>query len=151
VLRLARDEPAELLERRVELRMARQWLLRRPSPPHLWVVIDEAALRRPVGGVAELRRQLRHLLRISELPHVTVQVMPFAAGGHAALGGPVTVLRPPGGELPDVVYLEQLTGGLYPDKPAEIEQHRHVMNRLVVEAEAPVESRDTLYRLLRET
>jgi transcriptional regulator with XRE-family HTH domain len=151
VLRLARDEPADLLERRVELRMARQWLLHRSSPPHLWVVIDEAALRRPVGGVAELRHQLRHLLRISELPHVTVQVMPFAAGGHAALGGPVTVLRPPGGELPDVVYLEQLTGGLYPDKPAEIEQYRHVMNRIVVEAEAPVESRDTLYRLLRET
>jgi hypothetical protein len=67
------------------------------------------------------------------------------------LGGPVTVLRPPGGELPDVVYLEQLTGGVYPDKPAEIEMHRHVMNRLVVEAEPPAASRDHLFRLLRET
>jgi transcriptional regulator with XRE-family HTH domain len=151
VLRLATGGPDELLERRVELRMARQWILHRERPPHLWVVIDEAALRRPVGGTVELRRQLRHLLEVSEYPHVTVQVMPFSNGGHVALGGPVTVLRPPGGELPDVVYLEQLTGGVYPDKPAEIETHRHVMNRLVVEAEPPAASRDHLFRMLNET
>jgi hypothetical protein len=145
------EDMEELLDHRVALRMARQRILHRPAPPQLWVVIDEAALRRPVGGPAELRRQLGHLLDVSQLPHVTIQVMPFAAGGHAALGGPVTVLRPPGDELPDVVYLEQLTGGVYPDKPAEIEHYRHIMNRLAVEAEPPRASRDTLYRLLRES
>jgi hypothetical protein len=156
VLRLAEDHDADddaeqLLEHRLALRMARQRVLHGEGPPQLWVVVDEAALRRPVGGPAELRRQLGHLLEVSQLPHVTVQVMPFAAGGHVALGGPVTVLRPPGDELPDVVYLEQHTGGVYPDKPAEIEHYRHTMNRLVVEAEPPLASRDLLYRLLRES
>jgi transcriptional regulator with XRE-family HTH domain len=150
VLRLAPDEPEESLEPRVELRMARQRILYRDAPPRLWMVIDEAALHRPVGGPAERRRQLGHLLEVSQLPHVTIQVMPFSAGTHVALGGPVSVLRPPGEELPDVVYLEQLTGGVYPDKPGEIEHYRHVMNRIVVEAEPPLASRDMLFRMLRE-
>jgi transcriptional regulator with XRE-family HTH domain len=150
VLRLAHDQP-ELLERRVELRMARQRLLYRERPPHVWVVIDEAALRRPLGGSAGMRAQLGWLLELSDLPHVTVQVIPFSVGGHPGVGGPLTVLRPPGAELPDVVYLEQLTGGVFPDKPAEIEHYRHVMNRLVVEALPPEESRDFVHRVRRET
>ncbi len=151
VVRLGPDDTEERIGRRVELRMARQQILHRARPPHLWVVIDEAALRRSMGDSALMRRQLDHLLEISALPHVTIQVVPFAAGGHAAIAGPVTVLRPPGGELPDVVYLEQLTGGVYPDKPCEIEQYRHMMNRLVVEAHPPAETRDFLHRIRRET
>ncbi|MGP4111230.1 helix-turn-helix domain-containing protein [Streptomyces sp. 4N509B] len=149
VVHLVEDDP-EVLERRLELRLARQWVLRRDAPPRLWVVIDEAALRRPVGGSGEMRRQLAYLLEMSELPHVTIQVMPFASGGHAGLGGSVTVLRPPGDELPDVVYLEQLTGGVYPDKHAEIEHYQHVMNRVVVDATPPDRSRDMMLRMLRE-
>ncbi|WP_234320517.1 helix-turn-helix domain-containing protein [Streptomyces sp. SBT349] len=150
VTRLGNEEDEERIERRVRLRMGRRRILERERPPHLWVVIDEAALRRTMGGPALMRRQLDHLMEVSELPHVTIQVVPFAAGGHAAIAGPVTILRPPGGELPDVVYLEQMTGGVYPDKPAEIEQYRHVMNRLVVDAEPPTATRDFLYRVLRE-
>ncbi|RBM20742.1 helix-turn-helix transcriptional regulator [Streptomyces sp. PT12] len=150
VTRLGYDESEERVERRVRLRMGRALILERARPPHVWVVIDEAALRRRVGGQATMRRQLAHLIEVSELPHVTIQVAPFSAGAHAALAGPVTILRPPGGELPDVVYLEQMTGGVYPDKPAEIEQYRHVMNRLVVEAEAPHATRDVIHRVMRE-
>lgn len=150
VIGLAGEESEAARERRVELRMHRQWLLTRPDPPRLWTVIDEAALRRPVGGAREHRRQLRRLLELTDLPHVTIQVMPFAAGCHAGLGGAVTVLRPPGNELPDVVYLEQLTGGTFPDKPAEIEHYQHVLNRVVVTADPPATSRDVLHRLLRE-
>lgn len=154
VIRLGLDdgerELERQLERRVALRMARQRILYRDQPPHLWVVIDEAALRRPMGGAAVQREQLRHLIEMSEMPHVSLQVMPFSAGGHAAIGGPVTVLRPPGPELPDVVYLEQLTGGSYPDKPAEIEQYRHVMNQSVIEAEPPSATPGFLRDLLRE-
>ncbi|MGK5529998.1 helix-turn-helix domain-containing protein [Streptomyces sp. URMC 129] len=151
LLTLGPEDTRDRIERRVALRMARQQILHRSQPPHLWVVIDEAALRRSMGDAGLMRRQLDHLLNVSELPHVTIQVVPFTVGGHAAICGPITVLRPPGGELPDVVYLEQLTGGVYPDKPSEIEQYRHTMNRLVVEAEAPAATRDFLYRLRRDT
>lgn len=152
VIRLAGEAiSGEQLERRIELRMRRQEILYRPDPPHLWAVIDETALRRAMGGPAIMRNQLRRLIDVCALPHVTLQIMPFSAGGHAAIGGPVSVLRPPGNELPDVVYLEQLTGGVYPDKPAEIEHHRHVLNRVVIEAEPPTATQDILARVLRET
>ncbi|TDC20875.1 XRE family transcriptional regulator [Streptomyces sp. 8K308] len=139
------------VERRVELRMARQRVLRREDPPRVWLVVDETALRRPLGGRAVMRAQLEHLIEAARLPHVTLQIMPLASGGHAALGGPVTVLRPPGGELPDVVYLEQQTGGVYPDKPTEIECYRHVMNRLVLQAEPPAATEPFLRRVLHDT
>lgn len=142
---------AQEIDRRVMLRMTRRRILHRQPAAQLWAVIDEAALRRPVGGIDTMRAQLRHLIEICRLPQVTVQIMPFLAGGHAAEGGPVTILRLPGGQLPDVVYLEQLATALYPDKPAEIECYWDVMNRLVVEAESPDETPTILHRILQET
>ena len=152
VIRLGyRNASAEEIERRVDLRMKRQEILHQGRVPHLWVVIDEAALRRPPGTPTTMRSQLMYLLEVSELPHVTVQVMPFDVGGHAAIGTPVTILRPPGGALPDVVYLERHNGASYPSRPGEIEHYRHLMNRLVVDAEQPLSTRALLHRLLRET
>jgi hypothetical protein len=145
------NAPGTEMERRVGLRMRRQRILTRPDPPMLWAVLDEAALRRPIGGAATMRAQIQHLIKLAELPHVTIQVMPFSAGGHAAAGGPVTILRFPENELPDVVYLEQLTSALYPDREADIEGYWHVMNRLVVEAEPPTETSALLRRVLKET
>ncbi|MEV1081514.1 helix-turn-helix transcriptional regulator [Streptomyces sp. NPDC050211] len=145
------DAGAEEIDRRVELRMTRQRILHRRPGAQFWAVIDEAALRRPVGGIGTMRAQLRHLIEICGSPQVTVQIMPFHAGGYAAEGGPVTILRLPGGQLPDVVCLEQLTTALYPDRPAEIECYWDVMNRLVVEAESPDETPTTLHRILQET
>ena len=139
------------LDRRVKLRMTRQRILRRRPAAQLWAVIDEAALRRPVGGISTMRGQLRHLIEICRLPQVTVQVMPFLAGGHAGEAGPVTILRLPGGRLPDMVYLEQRVTALYPDRPTEIECYWDVMNRLVVEAESPEETPTILHRILQET
>ncbi|MFJ9243700.1 helix-turn-helix domain-containing protein [Streptomyces sp. NPDC101776] len=139
------------LDRRVRLRMTRQRILRRRPAAQLWAVIDEAALRRPVGGTGTMRAQLRHLIEICRLPQVTVQVMPFVAGGHAGEAGPVTILRLPGGRLPDMVYLEQRVTALYPDRPTEIECYWDVMNRLVVEAESPEETPTILHRILQET
>ncbi|MER7901139.1 helix-turn-helix transcriptional regulator [Streptomyces sp. NPDC096046] len=145
------DAGAAEIDRRVALRMARRRILHRQPPTQLWAVIDEAALRRPVGGTRVMRDQLRHLIEICRLPHVTVQILPFAVGAHAAEGGPVTILRLPGGQLPDVVYLEQLTTALYPDRPADIECYWDAMNRLVVEAESPDETPTLLHRILQET
>src|SRR5262249_9057021 len=122
------------LDRRVSLRLARQVVLTRPDPPNIWVVLDEAVLRRPIGGPAVMRAQLKHLLGMVQRQSVTIQVMPFDAGGHAAAGGPFSILRFAEHDLPDVVYLEQLTSALYLDKPEVVDSYLMVMERLCVAA-----------------
>jgi hypothetical protein len=146
VIALGHDDE---VDRRVELRMERQRLLHRPHPPSVWVVIDEAVLWRPYGGPAVMRRQLRHLLEISQLPHVSVQIMPFSTGGHAAAGGPIALLRLPQPQLPDIVYLEQLTTGHYPDRPADLDQYWHVMNQLAAQAVPATQTPMILHGILR--
>jgi hypothetical protein len=144
------DAPRAETDRRVELRMRRQQLLRRPHPPHLWALIDEAALRRPIGGAATMFAQLHHLIEVCDLPHVTIQVLSFRLGGHAAAGGPVTIVRLPGQALPDTVYLEQLATALYPDRPGDLDYYRHIMNRLATHAEPPDTTPAFLYQVLKE-
>ncbi|MBC6469552.1 helix-turn-helix domain-containing protein [Actinomadura alba] len=150
VIRLGHENASELeIERRVQVRAHRRGLLREPGGPKLWAVLDEAALRRPFGSAAILRAQLDHLIEMARLPQVTLQVIPFSAGGHAAAGGPITILRLPEGDLPDVVYLEQLTTAVYLDKPADTEHYWHVMNQLGIEAAVPGET-TALLRGIRE-
>ncbi|WP_308207605.1 helix-turn-helix domain-containing protein [Actinomadura madurae] len=145
------DAPQEEIDRRAELRARRRRVFERPDPLRLWAVLDEAALRRTVGGTAVMRAQIEHLIEMAGLPHITVQVLPFTSGGHAAESGPVTLLRFAEPELPDVVYLEQLTGALYPDRPSDITRYRDVMNRIGVQAERPARTpallREVLSRL----
>jgi transcriptional regulator with XRE-family HTH domain len=124
----------EEIDRRVSLRMARQSLLTGPQSPQLWAVLDEAVLRRPVGGTEVMRGQLERLIRCAELPNVTIQVVPFLAGGHAAAGGPFSVLRFAEPDLPDVVYLEQLTSAIYLDKRENVDHYLAVMERLCLKA-----------------
>lgn len=140
----------EEIERRLTVRMRRQQILHRTGPPRLWMVIDEAALRRPIGGRAAMFAQLEHLIDVCELPHVTVQVLTFSAGGHAAAGGPISLLRLPAPELPDVVYLEQLTTAIYPDRPTELEYYRHIMNLLAVQAAPAPATPKILHKILSE-
>ncbi|WP_326643301.1 helix-turn-helix domain-containing protein [Streptosporangium sp. NBC_01755] len=138
------------VDRRVSLRMARQKRLTRPDAPTLWAVMDEAVLRRPIGGPQVLRAQIDHLLEIIELPNVKLQIMPFDRGGHAAAGGPFSILRFPGRDLPDVVYLEQLTSALYLDKLDEIDHYIQVMDRLCIQAYSLAESKRFLGDLREE-
>jgi transcriptional regulator with XRE-family HTH domain len=152
VIRIShQDDPQVRLEQRVDLRMRRQQHLTRPDPPKLWVVIDEAALRRPIGSRAMMRAQLTHLAEMAELPHITIQVMPFSAGGHPAAGGSVTFLRFPEGEVPDVVYLEQLDSAVYLEKPAETERYWDVLNKLSVHSDRAAETPAILRRILKAT
>jgi transcriptional regulator with XRE-family HTH domain len=144
-----RATPAEV-DRHVEFRMRRQEVLDRPAPPHLWVVVDEAALRRPLGGRQVMREQLDHLAAVAQRPHITVQLLPFASGGHPALCGSVTMLRLPGGQLPDMVYLEQLTSAVYPDRPADVHRYWDVLNRLVVRAERATRTPELVQELRAE-
>jgi transcriptional regulator with XRE-family HTH domain len=144
-----RAAPASEIERRVGLRMQRQELLVRDDTPRLWAVIDESALRRPVGGRDVMRAQLRHLIEVSELPRVTLQVMPFSRGGHPAAGGSFTVLRFAEPDLPDIVYIEQLTSALYMDRRDEVDHYMEVMNRLSAEAETPADSASLLQKIIK--
>jgi transcriptional regulator with XRE-family HTH domain len=144
------DEPQEDIDRRVALRTRRQDILSQSEPPSFWAVIDEAALRRPYGGAEVMRAQLRHLIEISELPQVTIQVVRYDIGGHAAAGGPFTILRFPQDDLPDIVYLEQLTSALYLDKRRDLDQYLRVMNKLTVQAAQPGDTPGFLEELLHQ-
>ncbi|MER7012844.1 helix-turn-helix transcriptional regulator [Saccharopolyspora sp. NPDC000359] len=134
--------------RRVSLRMKRQKLLARPNAPRLWAVIDESVLHRPIGGIAVMRAQVDHLLEMTRLPNIALQVVPFALSGYAAEGS-FTVLRFAEPELPDVVYLEHLSGALYLDKREEVERYSRTLDRLMVDARPPEQTRQML-RKVRE-
>ena len=138
------------LDRRVQLRMERQQMLHQPEAPHLWAVIDEAALTRPFGPTRVMRDQLRYLLEASAAPNIHVQVLPFRSGAHAAAGGSFSILRFAEPDLPDVVYLEQLTSAVYLDKRSDVEDYVMIMERVSVQAETPTRSAATLRRLLSE-
>jgi transcriptional regulator with XRE-family HTH domain len=137
------------VERRVELRMRRQDLLSSPQAPTLWAVIDEAALRRRLVDPEQTRAQLMHLIEMNERPNVSLQIAPFTYGGHAAAGGPFTILRFAEPDLPDIVYLEQLTSSLYLDKRADVEHYAAVMDRLCAQIEPPDRTADIL-RAIRD-
>ena len=124
----------EEIARRSELQASRQEILRRPDAPRLWAVLDEGALRRPVGSREIAREQLRYLMDIADHPAVTLQILPFSAGAHAVVGGPFTILRFAEHDLPDVVYVEQLTSALYLDKPVGVDSYREVMEQLCLQA-----------------
>ncbi|MFC5910185.1 helix-turn-helix domain-containing protein [Streptacidiphilus monticola] len=142
--------PAEELENRIALRMRRQKLITDGGGPRLWAVIDEAALRRPIGGPDVMRAQVQRLIDAAQLPNVVLQVMPFRFGGHAAESGAFTILRFPEQDLPDVVYLEQLTSALYLDKRDDVDAYVQVMERLTVDSLTPEQTTELLGSLLKD-
>ncbi|MGW0585590.1 DUF5753 domain-containing protein, partial [Streptomyces sp. NPDC002920] len=120
----------EGLLRRVDLRLRRQSLLERPGGPTLWVVLEEAVLHRAVGGPEVMREQLERLLEVSELAHVSVDVLPSAVGAHTRACAPFTYFRFEERELPDVVYSEFLSGGVYLDQRSDVAAHLEAHNRM---------------------
>jgi hypothetical protein len=145
------DAPAgEEIVRRVEMLLYRQEVLNRKNPPRLWVVVDEGALRRPIGGRDVMREQLRHLLDMCSHPAVTLQILPFAAGGHLAKGGSFTILGFAEPDLRDVVYMEQMTSALYLDRPTESERYVEVFEQICLLADSSWETPDLLKALFEE-
>jgi len=124
------NSPSEDVERRVRLRMARQPAATRDDPPKIWAVLDEAALRRWVGGAGLMRLQLEHLLAQAALPNIAIQVIPFAGGAHPAMGRPFIILVFPERVDTDVVYLEDLTSSLYVEDIAEVDRYNVFFNHL---------------------
>ncbi|UFR01174.1 helix-turn-helix transcriptional regulator [Streptomyces sp. Go40/10] len=137
----------ETVERHVSLRMERQRLLERDDPPHLWVIMDETVLRRPVSMRPEvLRDQLDRLLEYAVRDRVTLQIAEFAAGPHPGTYAPFTLFRFAEPELPDMVFTEYLTGALYLDARREVAAHLEVLDHMTARAAS---ARRTL-QLLRE-
>ena len=137
------------IERRLALRMTRQEILTQPEAPQLWAVMEEASLWR-LNGRSVMREQIEHLIKMAELPNVTLQVIPIYSGPHAALGGPFSLLRFAEPDLPDIIYLEQLSSSLYLDKIEDIQHYREIMDRLAVQAKTPTETIGLLGSTLKE-
>jgi transcriptional regulator with XRE-family HTH domain len=144
------DEPPEEAERRVALRMTRQTLLTQPDGPRLWAVIDEAALRRPVGSPEAMRGQLERLIAATKLVNVVLQILPFRAGAHPGMVGAFSILRFADGDLPDVVYVEHLTNAQYLDRRDDVNRYLHVMDRISMRAAPPDKTVDILHKILQE-
>ncbi len=141
--------PAEV-DRRVELRKARQALLVADDPLLLHVVVDEAALRRLVGGREVMAEQLERLNEVGELPNVTLQVTSFEAGGHAALDGPFVILSFPEQWDPAVVYIESPRGDVYLEQPPDVARYSDMFVRLSAESLDPAASSALIGRVARE-
>jgi transcriptional regulator with XRE-family HTH domain len=140
----------EEVDNRVNVRLGRQRLFGTKNAPRLWAIVDEAALRRPMGGRDVLAGQVKRLMEAVSEPNITLQVMPFKYGGHGAEGGAFTIMRFPEADLPDMVYMEYLTGAHYIDKPEEVEVYAAVMERLSVAGTSPEKTRDILADILKE-
>jgi transcriptional regulator with XRE-family HTH domain len=129
----SRDE----VERRVEVRMERQALLRNENPLNLWSIVDEAALRREVGGPEVMQAQFRYLMEASELPHVTFQVIPFDAGAHPGMPGSFILLQFGDAAIPDVIYVDTMAGELFLEEEADVRRYKLVFEHLRAVAASP--------------
>ncbi|SBW24701.1 Helix-turn-helix protein [Candidatus Protofrankia californiensis] len=122
--------PEDDLDAKVALRMERQRRLGEPDSPHLMVLLDEAVLRRPVGGAEVMKAQLAHLIEATTLPTVTVQVLPYSAGAHPAMGSAFIILGFPDAGDHEVVYIEELRSSLYIEDPADVREYRRHLNQI---------------------
>ncbi|MGX4653202.1 DUF5753 domain-containing protein [Micromonospora sp. SCSIO 07396] len=139
------------IDRRVAARLGRKVLLSRDMPPRLWMVLDEAAIRRVVGGPVVMRAQLARLIEACELPTVEIQILPFAAGAHAAMGGPFTLLGYADPALdPTVVYLDNDSSTLLLEEDRHVARYRLMFDHLMAKALGPDESAGFLARVADE-
>jgi transcriptional regulator with XRE-family HTH domain len=144
------DLPPEELANRVRVRLDRQTLLTQDDPVHLWCVVDEAALVRPVGGPDVMRAQLEFLVQSAERPHVRIQVLPFEAGAHAGMDGSFLMLHFPDEQDPDTVYVVMATGGVFQEKADELRRYETVFSSLQEVALPPDESAAFIARKAKE-
>ncbi|MEV1021946.1 helix-turn-helix transcriptional regulator [Streptomyces sp. NPDC050264] len=132
--------PDRHIEALVEVRLARQDVLRAQPPLQLTAVLDEGVLRREVGGTGILRRQLAHLAEAAQMPHVRIQVLPFSAGGHIGLSGPFVVFSFPNTSDLDVVVLDHLTSSLYLERKEDLTAYTDAFDALLLRALSPEDS-----------
>ncbi|MFD4262303.1 helix-turn-helix domain-containing protein [Streptomyces sp. NPDC058534] len=134
--------PEERLDTLVEVRLARQDVLRGEPPLELSAVLDEAVLRRQVGGPGVMARQLERLVEAARLPHVRLQVLPFAAGAHIGVTGPFVIFSFSSTSDLDVVVLDHLTSSLHLERKEDLEAYTEAFNALLIHALSPEDSLD---------
>jgi hypothetical protein len=137
----------EDINKNVAVRMARQSLLTQDQPSELWAVVNEAGIRRLVGGAAVMRAQLDRLLEASDQPNVTLQVMPFNVGAHAGMAGAFTILSFADPADPEVIYVNYSSGSLFPEKPEELSRCTLIFNHLRAAALSTGQSRELIARI----
>jgi transcriptional regulator with XRE-family HTH domain len=140
----------EEVERRVEVRIERQEVLRNENPLRLWGIVDEAALRRQVGRPAVMQAQLRHLIEASELPNITFQVIPFDAGAHAGMPGSFIALEFAEEAIPDVIYIDSMAGDLFLESESDVRRYKLIFEHLRAVSASPDASRSLLASLATE-
>jgi transcriptional regulator with XRE-family HTH domain len=140
----------EEVEQRVRVRMKRQSLLHSDDPLRLSIVLDEAALRRPVGGIDVMRRQLERLLQAAELPHITLQVLPLAAGAHGGMDGAFTILLFDEPVNQNLVFAANGAGGLFLEKDEELDRYAAIFDGLRNDALSPPQSARMIATLAKE-
>ncbi|MFG2343184.1 helix-turn-helix domain-containing protein [Streptomyces phaeochromogenes] len=134
--------PDDKVDALVEVRLARQDVLRSNPPLQLSAVLDEAALRRTVGGPGVMARQLEHLREAAQLPHVRIQVLPFGVGAHVGVTGPFVIFSFPSTSDLDVVVLDHLTSSLYLERKEDLQAYSEAFDSLQVHALSPEETLD---------
>ncbi|MEE1738237.1 helix-turn-helix transcriptional regulator [Streptomyces sp. BE147] len=141
--------PAGQLDSLVEVRLTRQGVLRANPPLRLTAVLDEAVLRREVGGPEVMRDQLRHLTKVGQLPHVQLQLLPFTVGGYIGLTGPFVIFSFPNISDLDVVVLDHLTSSLYLERKEDLEAYSSAFRTLQAHALSPERSLDLIAAISR--
>jgi transcriptional regulator with XRE-family HTH domain len=139
------------IEKRVQVRMRRQERINDARHPlRLWAVLDESALRRQVGGRQTMVEQLERLNEVSQLPHVTVQVMPFSMGAHPGVNGQYAILEFPDASDSSVVYLEGVTSDLYLEKSHDVQSYSVMYEHLRAEALNPDQTREFIENVAKD-
>ncbi|MCX5082335.1 helix-turn-helix domain-containing protein [Streptomyces sp. NPDC056121] len=139
------------IDKRVQVRVRRQERIAAPDNPlRLWTVLDESALRRVVGSRAVMREQLEHLVEQSQLPHVTVQVIPFDMGAHPGLNGQYAILEFPDAADSSVVYIEGVTSDLYLEKANDVQKYSVMYEHLRAQALNVEQSRQFIAKIAQE-
>ena len=142
--------PTGQLDSLVEVRLARQGVLRTDPPLRLSAVLDEAVLRREVGGRRVMRNQLRHLSRVAQLPHVEIQLLPFSVGGYTGLTGPFVIFSFPNTSDLDVVVLDHLTSSLYLERKEDLEAYSSAFRTMQSHALSPQHSLELIAAIDRD-
>lgn len=139
--------PEPKVDALVEVRLARQKVLRADPPLELSAVLDEAVLRRQIGGPGVMAGQLRHLVEVGRLPQVRLQVLPFSVGGHLGLTGPFVIFSFPNIADLDVVVLDHLTSSLYLERKEDLEAYSAAFRTIQAHALPPQDSSDLISSL----
>ncbi|MFJ6723404.1 helix-turn-helix domain-containing protein [Streptomyces sp. NPDC091281] len=138
------------VDQRVQARIERQVVLAKTDPLELWAIVDEAALRRTVGGTKVLVEQLTHLLKVAAEPHVMLQVIPFGAGAHPGMPGSFVRMDFPDSEDPPLVYIDSMAGDLFLEADEDIRRYNQIFDHLRASALSPDDSAGLIAALVRE-